>query len=175
MNPEFKYIDRNKRLLAWTLKIIFAGLVYLSLMLFWTGKVEWTLFERWFSISKQWRILGYILFPISIYFSLFISKHIKFKNGTVLLTKDRIELKTKSKKVSILTNQITELKVIKDMPYEGDTRSASEIASRIILTANRKSYDFEVNIETKQEFEDLTPVFKHWKNNIATYSVDYKI
>ncbi len=175
MNSEFAYIDRNKRLLAWTLQVIFAGLVYISLMLFWTGKVEWTLFEKWFSISKQWRIIGFILFPTSIYFSLFISRHIKFKDGKVHLSKDKIELKTNSKTVTILTNQITQLKVIKDMPYEGDTRLAPEMASRIILTTNSKSYDFEVNIETKKEFEDLTPVFKHWKNNIANYSVEYKI
>ena len=179
MKFEFEYIDRNKRLTARVLKLVFYVMAFVFLFVFWgyskySTKNE-TVFENLFSISKSLRIVGWIGFPLSILLNLYISRFISYKVGRVILSKHQIEVFNRNINHVFLINQIEELKLIKDIPYKGDERSETEKASRILFKSQGVKFDFEINIQSKAEFEDLSPIFKHWEKEISDYKVEYLI
>lgn len=177
MKFEFEYIDRNRRLTARVLRFVFYVLAFVFLFVFWgyskySTKNE-TVFENLFSISKSWRIVGWIGFPLLILLNLYIPRLINYRKGRVILSKHQIEVFRRNTNHVFLINQIEKLKLIKDVPYKGDERSGTEKASRILFKSQGVKFDFEINIQSKTEFEDLIPIFKHWEKEISNYKVEY--
>nr|WP_319401859.1 hypothetical protein [uncultured Carboxylicivirga sp.] len=180
MKYKFNYIDRKRRLTARLLQVTSLVLTFIFFFLFqWIyieyGEKDITVFEWLFGINEIWRVVGWIGFLISFVVFISIPRLVPFRNGQIYLSKEKIEVISKKINQSFEIRLIEELKVIKDLPYEGDERYETEVATQIIFCIQNLKYDFEIEIFSLKDFENLTPIFKHWQDVIKLYKVEYKI
>ena len=170
MEVTLDYINRSKRLWTRVLQVVILGLLAFSLAAIYVKyEGEGTLLEDLFGFERYWRTIGWVGLPVSFVLYLFIDHLIKYKRGKVLLSEDKIVLTEKHRRGTFHTSQIDSMRVIKDLPYEGDERTDTQKASRLIFYMDNRRYDLELSTPHKADIDNLRPVLHHWKHVLKDY------
>lgn len=173
-----KLIDRQKRIRN---KIIaYFGLLpsgLFSIGCFYIprhSQTRLTLFERVFDFESYWRIIGpFGLLAVGMTY-IFLGKLLPFKNGTLLLTKEKIRINSGKINNDFQIDSLKGLEFKTDIPFDTDDRPDFQKASLLKFRIGKRKFVFEVCTDTKAELEALTPIIKAWKELNPEFKYGYK-